>query len=1122
MENLTPKQQKTLKEVHKLIKLLGKSPTIKQIRESLELSSDQAVLDSLSILEKKGYIRREVGKQRSITRSISLTENAYSILSEIEILLKQKDTHSPLSPIQQRISQLLSEHDENLGMIYRGAIQVINNPSEDWIAQSAHSLREIMIGLGMKAKKDSKKGIEGKANKIAAEKYFDPYAGMLTDNAYDIWYNKFQEPFHSLAHHGNYFSLHPKKYLMLVQQFEHFLSEAILPRQIEAYNTIDKILASEPLDQNADLVRSIITRNVESHRYFFSKADRKWFNWLLKNNLLKLDYKSDKYPNWITNYLVKIASEESPTISKYLLGIQSNQWNTRLAIIIIASKLNPSDSANIVLKIKKERWKENYNLWMKDLLQHLIDGKKFIQASYIASYIFTSVEYAGSSYDYDEVLECIDKVKGSALAPFIIVILEKLKTMEGFFYPTIGKEHVIESYLSKEVFIDKSVKIIDKYLINSADVYKKLSPILSRNKSLLVNRIKLFVYRVKSDDFWTEIQNTIIDDFDSAGLQKEYRLLVSKVFNQLPDIVKKKYLKLVSIGSTGSIQITDLNHRASYEKYWLQSKLAPIKEYLTAELKEKYRDILMDEFIESEPSFTITGVIDEPFIEEEKINQSTFEEIVQILKKWIPPQRSFGSPNRDRLGRRFATLTENNVLEFSQKSFLLNDDEIHPIYHYYFLVGLESAISNNKEVHWQTVISYLNNLVEMLKLGLEKRHDDQLDWHIVLSEIGRLLEKGFKNSSYRIDLSSKEKVWNTILFLTENADPNLERELKLGKDMEPFMLSVNSTRGVAFHTLFGYIFWLNGSRDKKYIPERVKALLERHLNPEIDSSLAIRSVYGKYLPWLIFYDTKWTNSILKKLFPLHEAHQRYAVWETYLLNAVFPKVYKILSEFYKVAIRELGRVDLKRRFTENPFHRLTEHISIAFAYEVDKNNEIFDYFFSNANGKYRGLAIKFIGQHIVNKKNVDPKLNIQVIKQLWEDRLGSSKSTQELENFGYWINTDLFEKEWLLSMLTQTIEKTDGKIEDRHLVYKALLKLTDLFLVDCAKILNTLVRTEQSDIRQINYIGIEEKTIKQILTKVYMSNNDEALKYADKAIEYMTKLGFEKFRFINKIQSTKE
>lgn len=63
---ITPKQKKVLEIIYHCIATEGFPPSLADLREELNVSSNQSVLNFLFALEKNGYIKREEGQARSI------------------------------------------------------------------------------------------------------------------------------------------------------------------------------------------------------------------------------------------------------------------------------------------------------------------------------------------------------------------------------------------------------------------------------------------------------------------------------------------------------------------------------------------------------------------------------------------------------------------------------------------------------------------------------------------------------------------------------------------------------------------------------------------------------------------------------------------------------------------------------------------------------------------------------------------------------------------------------------------------------------------------------------------------------------------------------------------------
>lgn len=66
MDKLTLRQKQVLKAIYRSLRESGYPPTLADLRDELDISSNQAVLDHLKVLEDKGFIRKDEGMARGI------------------------------------------------------------------------------------------------------------------------------------------------------------------------------------------------------------------------------------------------------------------------------------------------------------------------------------------------------------------------------------------------------------------------------------------------------------------------------------------------------------------------------------------------------------------------------------------------------------------------------------------------------------------------------------------------------------------------------------------------------------------------------------------------------------------------------------------------------------------------------------------------------------------------------------------------------------------------------------------------------------------------------------------------------------------------------------------------
>ncbi len=83
---LSPKQKETLDLIKSYIEQAGESPTIKELRDGLKLASLRSVTQRLESLERKGFIKRDRFKWRSIVVIEDVTLNAPDGMVQLPVI----------------------------------------------------------------------------------------------------------------------------------------------------------------------------------------------------------------------------------------------------------------------------------------------------------------------------------------------------------------------------------------------------------------------------------------------------------------------------------------------------------------------------------------------------------------------------------------------------------------------------------------------------------------------------------------------------------------------------------------------------------------------------------------------------------------------------------------------------------------------------------------------------------------------------------------------------------------------------------------------------------------------------------------------------------------------------
>jgi hypothetical protein len=289
-------------------------------------------------------------------------------------------------------------------------------------------------------------------------------------------------------------------------------------------------------------------------------------------------------------------------------------------------------------------------------------------------------------------------------------------------------------------------------------------------------------------------------------------------------------------------------------------------------------------------------------------------------------------------------------------------------------------------------------------------------------------------------------------------------------------------------------------------------VLEEHLDVSVEPSLTVRSVYGRYFAWIYSYDKSWASGLVDRLFPVHDLARRYAAWETYLSSDVFENLLKGLIPQYDQAISELRTFKKTRRYWVEPVQRLAEHMMISHAYRLDDTS--WRKFFRVASPTQRGMAVSLGGRaYIVSGPKERDRVSAPEktrLQEFWEWRLSESQDSDELRQFGWWIRVDAFDNGWMLARLKETLDKTNGAIEMEHIVLSTLASLALEYPELCSDILALLVPSKHTRRLMLGH----NDDLWNCMLQLRNSGNEAAIRKTETVIDYLLKLGFEKFRAI--------
>lgn len=636
---------------------------------------------------------------------------------------------------------------------------------------------------------------------------------------------------------------------------------------------------------------------------------------------------------------------------------------------------------------------------------------------------------------------------------------------------------------------------------------------------------------------------------DSSSYEDyEYAHLLKENFAQLPIEKQEQILSWIDNPELDLNWQEDQERKAEWVKYWQWHKLTIIKDSLSIYWRERYDDLVKKFGKELELSDIVSGGVGEFRVSgvgspktDSELESMSIEELVAFLRTWEPNSTDpFEEPSRSGLGSALARLAEKSPERYAQGSAQFQG--LHARYISNFLRGLCQALNNQsrqqqeiREFDWISVLSLCNWLAEKseeLKKSQTIYKEPSSNWLEPCRTVVDLLGVGLNLDTIAIQFNFRNQVWNILRLLTQHPDPTPEREMGYHSSNNSYSeLAINTVRGEAMHTVVRYALWIR--RHFEQIPEseehlqrgfdempEVRQVLDEHLNPDIEPSLSIRSVYGQWFPWLALLDPLWANQSIRKIFPQDEtfSNLRRVAWESYInFSGIYDNAFDLLHEEYRYAVEQIDPTTIERQKLTHTDEGLAQHLMTFYwrgKLNLDESGGLLTRFFELASDALRGYALEFVGRSLKKTENeIDAEI-LNWLQLLWGKRLETARNSTEpnsyateLAAFGWWFGSGKFNDAWAIAQIKQILELT-GKVDPDFLLLERLAVLVDTMPESSVECLELMIKNDKSG---WSIYGWQNET-KAILSKAIQSTSGQAIKTAENIIQDLGKRGHWEYR----------
>ena len=775
-------------------------------------------------------------------------------------------------------------------------------------------------------------------------------------------------------------------------------------------------------------------------------------------------------------YLARLAGDDGlrPEVVALALALETDNPDAHQAVVDIALASPADVAAELAAKVAEFlatpfQWRLPFKT--RDLIVHLIGGGQVAAAlGLLRALVSPSVRQRDQWRDTSLLRELVPQVFPAAgvagLELLADLISEQLQSDERtrtrdysyIWRPTLagGRRGDIRDTLVSALR-DAAALVVENEPARVGDAVALLE---ARERSIF-GRLALDLLRRFPDDVFVAERLGDRARFDDINLEREYDELARDRFATLPAEVQQRVLGWIEEGEADE---PDEHHR----ERWQLRQLVRLGDALPAEWHARLDELAARHGPPAErpPRGVIRSGASAP-IERDELAAKNVREVIEYLRTWAP-EDAFGGPSREGLSRLLDALVAEDPARFAAEAPAFA--EVEPIYARAVIAGLQKAANGERAFEWPPVLELARRTLEQARRLPRRRADEVGDaepgWISARTDIARLMETALAKNLLAPDLAGE--VFALIETLVADPHPDRAHEQEFAAEgTDPATLSLNSVRGAAFHALMHYAWWRRkqtpGGQEPRF-EERVRQLLDRHLDQEIEDTKAVRSVYGQWFPFLVDCDSAWAAARVEAIFPFagdHAALGR-AAWESYVVhNRAWPDAFRLLRTHYRAAVERL--LDEDDAADDERRESLVGHlIGLYIRGAVELDDDILGRFLAAAPAALRVRFIELIGIDLMNAESEVADETLTRLRALWEARLAAATVAEEaaalseLSGFAWWFASAKFADDWSLAQLTAVLEAGAG-VDPDHTVIERLAALHVRELPAAARALALLI-----------------------------------------------------------------
>jgi hypothetical protein len=814
---------------------------------------------------------------------------------------------------------------------------------------------------------------------------------------------------------------------------------------------------------------------------FYDRAGAAWLEPLRDEGTFasapELVYDEDgsvSYARWPQGrFLARVAPEAPTAVIDIGLALETDNPEAHESLLDAALAIDAAEAARLVPRV--EQWLETPAQWQlpfktQALVAHLVNGGQLDAGMQLLRALINAARVERDRYLGAEL------VRGATAPMFPAAGLAGLDVLTDLLAQAIEGDHegrndfsyIWRPYLNGERRRDLRDALVSA-LRDGADEVVSADParlaevldLLEAREQAIFHRLALDLVARHPDDELIAARLTTRTLFDDLNSEREYDALVAAHYATLPGEAKEEILGFIDAGPRRGADDED------YVDRWRLRKLERLPE-LPAEWQQRLAE-LHDRYGEPEPErLPEVGFVgpSSPRSGEELAAMSD-EELVAFLREWEPPEDNWRAPSREGLARTLRQVVVADPHRFANVAPLFAD--VDPTYAHALVGALREARTNGGTFPWPPVLEFAVAVLDKPR-QIDGRDATGLDgndpgWTWTWQDIAHLIAAGFEGEEPILD-EERERVWHVLSRLAEDEHPRAEDEREDWGHERPALLAINSVRGCAIDAVVGYVWWLRGEpAEERSMPGEAKELLDRHLDPAVERTAAVHSLYGKWFPYLATAGPVWAADNVERIFPANDERLWRAAWQSYLRsNNVWANAFRLLVDQHRRGIEALvGDVE-DEPLLGDVGTALINHLMTAYRYgmtDFDDGSGLLELFYERASLVRRTEAVESVGFGLSDGDELNDEQQGR-LRALWERRLEAVRESdeenagEELRGFAWWFASGKFDPAWSLEQLAAIVE-AGGRIHPDYAVAEQLAALRDDHLPAVLRALDLLI-----------------------------------------------------------------